>query len=93
MQITTKSGIVVTITDPARPDAKHAYTVSGCKYLAYNCDLAELIDHINKLGLLAYENQSDELVGKCLEILEDAHQDRTHDWNSTPTVNLQQGEK
>lgn len=91
MQITTKTGAVVTFTDPDAPT--HPYTVGKCKAMAYNVELPELEDHINALGTLVYEDvtagrEIDDTVGACLEILEDALQDRTHDWDSAHTVTL-----
>jgi len=91
MQITTKTGAVVTFHDPDAPT--HPYTVSKCKGMAYSVGISELEDHINALGMLVWEDVSagkeiDDTVGKCLEILEDALHNRTYEWNSIHTVTL-----
>ena len=61
------------------------YTVSKCRNLSHSVSIPALENHINALGTLVYDIHAqgkpfDDNVGKCLEILEDALQNRTYVW-------------
>jgi hypothetical protein len=61
------------------------YTVGKCKEMSYNVSISALETHINALGTIVQDNflqgkEIDDNVSKCLDILEDALQQRIYEW-------------